>query len=912
MNRLQIGPRLALSYAIIILLTITAGFISLWQIRYIQEQTTLLTTTNERAFTVLSAYNNLLRLQRELESLANQQDVNKFITVTREFNEDFHAEIEEAISALSNTPEIAAQHAAHIEQLRTIQTTLPEKLDEISELARNGAWVQVETFLNNDLADTFNNLALVSSEIKSEVDDERTGIINDIERTRVNIFLTISVVIVLSVIFASLLAFAVMRSISAPLEKLSKAAQNWSKGDFDYQVHIDGHDELAKLSVVFNEGAMRLGKLYEGSEEMVRQRTAELHRYALQLETSVAIAQRVASILDLDALLTEVANVIAAQYGYYYVGVFLLNEQGKYVNVHANAGRYVGTMPRLTIRVGQEGLVGWVAKHRQPALVADTHTDKRFMFWEATPDTRSELAMPLLVGERLLGVLDMQEDKLDGFSPDDIPAFQLLADQIAIAIQNASLYQGEQSQRLLAEKLHQVGRVLTSTLNLRGVLNAILENLHPIVAYDRGSVLLSNGEALEFMAARGYDDNQAQLNSSIPIYTDDKDNVFVKIYHTQEPLAIENVHLYPSWKKVEGLVSPGSWLGIPLIRENEVIGMLSLARMDVAPYTAEEITLATAFGAQAAIALENARLFERSKRFTQQMEYEVQNRTKALQDAYNQLEQLDRTKSSFISIASHELRTPITVLKGYSQILQKDPQLQGNEYYTNMLAGIQSGAERLHSIVDSMLDMAKIDGRTLEIYPEPLDIFNLVQDVFVSLEQEIKERRLSFTITPGLRNLPPIEADHDGVQKVLYHLIVNAIKYTPDTGKIIVNGRSWDSNPPDNDWPSQGIEIMVQDTGIGIDPQYQDLIFNKFYQTGEVALHSTGRTKFKGGGPGLGLAITQGIVTAHRGRLWVESDGYNEESLPGSIFHVVLPLHQQNGRSQSISQSSPEHELSPN
>lgn len=909
MNRLHIGPRLALSYAVIILLTVSASLVSLWQVNKLQQSTTLLTAASDRSFIVLNAFNSFLRLQDELEKLAEEQDTAKFLSVTREFNEGFVAEIDNAVSALTTTTESAEFHAGHIEQLQNIQANLPLALEQITIYATNGDWVTVDEFLHHELNEEFSTLGTVANEIKIEVEAERNAIIDSIAQTRRNILVAMLIAIFFAVTLASLLAYAVTRSISAPLGKLNQAAQNWVEGNFGHQVQIDGQDELAKLSVVFNDGAQRLGKLYEDSEELVNQRTAELHRYALQLETSVAIAQKVASILDLEVLLKQVAEVICARYGYYYVGVFLVDEQRKYATAHASASRYLDSIPAISVRVGQEGIIGWVAKHEQPTVVHDTLADKRFMYWEATPDTRSELALPLKVGSKLFGVLDLQNDEVNSFNQGDVPIFQLLADQIAIAIQNASLYQGEQTQRLLAEKLHEIGRALTSTLELGNVLNAILANLQPIVEYDRASVLLSNGEELEFKAARGYEDNEAQLNASVPIYSDDKDNVFVKIYHTQEPLAIENVHVYPSWKKVEGLASPGSWLGIPLIRDNEVIGMLSLARMNILPYTTEEITLATTFAAQAAIALENARLYERIKRFSLQMEYEVQNRTKALQDAYNQLEQLDRTKSSFISIASHELRTPITVLKGYSQILLKDPQLQSNDYYHKMLSGIQSGAERLHSIVDSMLDMAKIDGRTLEIYPEPLDVYAMVHDVFVTLEKEIQERRLSLTITPGLRNLPPIEADHDGLYKILYHLIVNAIKYTPDAGKITINGNSWHGSPPNNEWPENGIEIIVQDTGIGIDPQYQDLIFNKFYQTGEVALHSTGRTKFKGGGPGLGLAITQGIVTAHHGLLWVESDGYDEEQLPGSTFHVILPLQQQT-RQVPLGKTTADHQPS--
>jgi signal transduction histidine kinase len=118
--------------------------------------------------------------------------------------------------------------------------------------------------------------------------------------------------------------------------------------------------------------------------------------------------------------------------------------------------------------------------------------------------------------------------------------------------------------------------------------------------------------------------------------------------------------------------------------------------------------------------------------------------------------------------------------------------------------------------------------------------------------------------------------------KVFNHLLANAVKFTPNRGCITIAGKP--------DLENGSIELIIQDTGIGIAREMQELIFNKFYQTGKLGLHSSGKTKFKGAGPGLGLAITKGIVEAHGGKIWVESPGYDEEKCPGSAFHILLPL----------------------
>ena len=266
----------------------------------------------------------------------------------------------------------------------------------------------------------------------------------------------------------------------------------------------------------------------------------------------------------------------------------------------------------------------------------------------------------------------------------------------------------------------------------------------------------------------------------------------------------------------------------------------------------------------------------------------LQHRVQHLEARYAQLKRLDEAKTGFITVASHELRTPLTVLSGYSQMLASDPLVADDPYRAQLIQGIQQGATRLRTIVDDMLDMARIDSRTLQIQPEPLFPAVLIKSIYSSLREILSKREVRFTLDPSLDRLPMIEADIDGVRKVFYHLMVNAIKYTPDGGRVRIWGRKVKARDP-SDEPF--IEIVVSDTGIGIDPELQDMIFAKFYPAGDVTSHSSGSGKFKGGGPGLGLAIARGIVEAHGGRIWVESPGHDEKRCPGSKFHVLLPVH---------------------
>lgn len=648
-------------------------------------------------------------------------------------------------------------------------------------------------------------------------------------------------------------------------------------------IHLLRLRAVMQIEVLQRQDASRKAEL-----EAVLKTTEEAQR---SLATSMAVGQRVTSILDLDVLLDQVARLIQERFRCYFVGIFLLDAGGEYtaggeyVQLRAAAGKAGGKLAQtgLRLRVGEEGIIGWVAAHRRPACVANVLADRRYTAHELLPAARAELALPLEMGATLLGVLDMESEQEGAFRDDDVPFMQLLADQVAIAINNASLYAGEKSRRRLAENLYEVSRALSGTLNLAEEFDLILAHLAAIVPYDRASVLLRRGDELDITASQGFPQGSGRI--SVPIKPGD---VFDEICRTQKPLSIPDVFQRPDWQQVAGLPQARSWLGIPLIHSDEVTGMLSLTRETPHAYADDDIALAATFASQAAIAIENARLYEQITRFNQDLENQVQQRTEALQNAFHQLERLDRAKSDFIGIASHELRTPLTLLSGYSQMMADIPAVKADEHTLAMLGGIQNGARRLYEIIDSMLDVAKIDSRELELHPTPVLIPSLVRFVFETLRQPAEDRNL--TLSSELSNLPPIEADLEALKKVFYNLVVNAIKYTPDGGRVHISGRAL--SPGEFNLAEGGLEIVISDTGIGIDTDLHELIFTKFFRTGELSLHSTGKTKFKGGGPGLGLAIVKGVISAHNGLIWVVSPGCDEQTCPGSQFHVVLPLRQ--------------------
>ena len=333
---------------------------------------------------------------------------------------------------------------------------------------------------------------------------------------------------------------------------------------------------------------------------------------------------------------------------------------------------------------------------------------------------------------------------------------------------------------------------------------------------------------------------------------------------------------------------------VPIVSKGDWIGLLALGPKLARRYTNEDLNLLAAIASQTGVALENARLFDNQKKLTSQLREAYAFLDKANHD----LAKLEMTKSNFISIASHELRTPLTSIKGYTEMLLENPAL-GKDILP-FVKGIHKGTVRLHEIMDSMFDVAQMDSRAIELQRQDVFVTELVRSVFQELSKFASEREQELSL--DLPQLPSIKADPNTMRKLFHHLIINAIKFTPNKGKVTITGRHVPAN--NRDLPEGGVEIVVTDTGVGVDKNYQEVIFTKFYQPGELLnRHSTGKTKFKGSGVGLGLALSRGIVDAHGGKIWVVSPGYDDEKCPGSEFHIILPIRSQ-GESKTVRMGS--------
>lgn len=246
-----------------------------------------------------------------------------------------------------------------------------------------------------------------------------------------------------------------------------------------------------------------------------------------------------------------------------------------------------------------------------------------------------------------------------------------------------------------------------------------------------------------------------------------------------------------------------------------------------------------------------------------------------------ELKKLSEMKSNFLSIASHELKTPLTSIKGYSDIIIDNMKEKIDSGVYRMIESINRAADRLHRVVNNILDVTRIEQKRLKLKPEFIDLEAVAKDCIEDLSQFTLKRNITFSCKCQ-EGMSQFYGDKMRMQQVFTNLFSNALKYSPDGSRVEVLIFSE---------TVERIHIVVKDFGIGVDKSEQKNIFDSFYEVGNANRHSTDAAKFMGGGTGLGLSIVKGIVERHGGRIWVESEGIRENAFPGSEFHIVLPRH---------------------
>lgn len=553
------------------------------------------------------------------------------------------------------------------------------------------------------------------------------------------------------------------------------------------------------------------------------------------------------------------------------------------------AGQALTLLPLGPLRIvgplvhaaGAIALLRGVLSFWLPSVKAALRSIFRFLFLFAV--TASLLAGVVLAVERLTAIWVVSSTTL----------VILLA--VGVALVYLPLYQAlvRLVDRLLAgvgfdpaQTLRDYSQTISTVLDLEQLARTAVQTVAQVLDVRRGALLIASETERGSLVLRPVP-ALGEIPTD-PIELEPISPLLVRLKEQDAPLFQYEVEHHPVLKEAlprerEGLRALEMEIYLPIRAEGELAGLLALGPQRTGePYAPRIVEFLSTLAHQTGVALQNARLFAG----LQELNARIMQLNESLRTAYERLERLDRAKSDFLSIASHELRTPLTQIRGYTDVLNELAQSDTltREQIVRITENISRPVRRLERIINAMLDASMLE-TGMSFHFAPTTLAGIIRAAVELWQDALQERRLTLT-TSGLDSIPLIRADMERLVQAFSNLISNAIKFTPDGGRITIAARPLDE---------EHFEVTVSDTGIGISKLDQELIFEKFYRVGSIDLHSSGEYKFKGGGPGLGLSIARGVIEGHGGCIWVESEGYDEERCPGSTFHVVLPYHAHRG-----------------
>lgn len=597
--------------------------------------------------------------------------------------------------------------------------------------------------------------------------------------------------------------------------------------------HNFSAEELRVMSLLASQTAIAItnARLYEETRRRLEELTV-LHEVALAAASTPAPAE----------IADRVLTVIQQSLGFENLRLLMVDEkQGVLRRLSSLAPTDCLPARRL-----EEDPAGWVVECGRALRVGDVAQDARCSKIE--PDVRSLLIVPLLLGERVTGVVEAVSPRPDAFSLDDERLLATVARQLAVAIENGRLYQEMERRLTEVSALYQIARQANTSLNLQERLDSIVVLLKEMLGCRACSIALlePNTGSLEIRAAAGIEskwkrDFRLRLGEGVA-----------------GRVALDGAPIYvPDTMAVGDFIffdpSVRSLLTVPLSVQQRIIGTLTVDSDRPNAFREADERLLTIAAAQIAVAIENARLYT-----------SLESRAKSLTEALAELQTMDRLKDEMVQNISHELRTPLTFIKGYVELLLAGDAGPLTPEQREQLQIVADKANAVTRLVSDIMFLQQADELLAGKSPVSLAaVARRVARVFASAAESA-----GLIVVEELpENLPPVAGDESRLMQVFDCLLSNAIKFSPNGGKITV--RVEDAGAM--------VRASVSDQGIGVSPQDQERIFARFYQ-----VDGSARRRF--GGLGLGLAIAKRIVEAHGGRIWVES-----ELGRGSTFYFTIP-----------------------
>jgi GAF domain-containing protein/anti-sigma regulatory factor (Ser/Thr protein kinase) len=587
--------------------------------------------------------------------------------------------------------------------------------------------------------------------------------------------------------------------------------------------------------------------------EEAQARTRELQE-ALKQQTATANVLKVISrsAFDLQPVLqTLVENAVklgAASWGHIYR---FDGESFRNIADYGASREVIEFWQKTPLRPGRGSGAGRAAVERRTVHIPDILADAEYQYAEAQKSrgVRSLLAVPMLRGNTLTGVFALLRTEVRPFSQSEIELVETFADQAVIAIENTSLFEEVRERNRDLTALSEVGRAVSSTLDLKMVLKAVVERAVDLSATDAGSIFYYREKTSRFELGETVGLDEAIITSLRKLDIAARHSGLGEAITQRKPLHIPDLTKRESNPLRAASIEAGfrAALIVPLLSSDGPLGTLVLQRRKPGEFPEAIVSLMQSFADQSAIALENARLF-----------HEIAEKSRELEIA-------SQHKSQFVANMSHELRTPLAAILGYAELMQEGFYEPQGPKSLDALTRIHSNGKHLLGLINTVLDIAKIESGQFTLNMAEYAIENVVETVRAATESLAQNKKLVLKAEVA-KSLPVGLGDEQRLTQVLLNLVGNAIKFT-DAGEVRVSAKALNGQ----------FNVSVTDTGPGIPVEHQARIFEQFHQV------DSSNTKAKSG-TGLGLAIAKQIVEMHGGRIWVESTLGK-----GSTFLMELP-----------------------
>ena len=613
--------------------------------------------------------------------------------------------------------------------------------------------------------------------------------------------------------------------------------------------HEFSQDELHILELLADQAAVVLenARLFD--------RTAAERR---RLRLLYDVSRELTASLDPEALLQRAIELTTAYLGGMMGGAIVVDESSTRMSLVGLAGmppEHLSQVDSATdMRIGK-GFVGWIAENRQAAYSASVNDDPRWVPVSGVDDgVSSAMGAPVFVGGELRAVMAVFHRQPSIFDDEHLELLVAICRQIGVALSNAERYR--QVERRLAERtaLQQVAQVIGSRLEMEPLLEAIVDQVSTVLGYPVVDITLVEGEELVMRARKGPGE-VGRIRMAL------NEGVIGRVVRTGQPAFVPDVSIDPDYVGFQPQAS--TEIAVPLHKGGVVVGVLNVEAFEPNALNEEDLRLLTLVADQVSVAIENAALYDRLRRHSEELEATVYARTAALRQALDQAKEADRLKTEFVTDVSHELRTPLSNIQLYIDLLaQTEP-----ERYSDYMGTLRREADRLASLIEDLLSISRIDAGSVELQFRRLDLNVLARALVRDRERLFSERGLDLAWEPSADGVL-VMADEQLMSQVIANLMTNAMNYTPSGGRVAVRARV-----DDPAWAT----LTVEDSGLGIRPEEVNLLFARFFR-------GSASRQMGNPGTGLGLAICHEIVERHGGRIEVETEPGN-----GSRFTVWLP-----------------------